>query len=785
MSDGNSLNKNNLDNSNLNKMDGNKDTIIKIKSSDFQNKSFTKKLSKEVFILSREDYEFFMKFIYNDNNDHDSFNSKTQMGFNQQIKIISSIEEVENLIKNNIEFILLNKEYFKDINVIKGEGVIFFECINKKYLIFPKEKNKNNVLEISNGNINNLAHVHLLDINFTNKDNNSSNNINTDNQNKELETKEILKRLILLYAFEKHFIQLLNSPIKDEYDINEYYLINKSWINYYKTSTYQQKIVKILDEMKLEYSYKGFCINIDEILDIILNNNNKNNILSYLNNIESSHKNLMMNILSREEEFNPLINGNKIDFNETIQFPIEFILLPENLFDLFFEGITANKNSKENYKYNALIGDKATFIQSKQSNNIYYTYLLPEKNDCLVLSSIFRYLEKNIFYIEVKEYIKGKGWYNYFNQRKLINYPTSEFHEIKDGDKYIGEYKIYQPIDEKLRKEQKIQNLSNPLNKCKEIYKYYKKFISKLFKLKDNKNPIYNSIIDIDKFDYISTFIVSQKDFEKYEKKLLFKELEKLSEIKEKEKYNTYEKQLASNFNFKLVSDDVKNHFFIQDHIKCKFQLNLFCFVCKDLLLKINNDKDYSNWLEKQENFLFFVNNNEYFVYSPQNMKLYNVIFQDNNNIFFKLKKYEKQYEKKYEIKLKNNNNNKILEDIYQSEKQIEYYRNTSLSMKDSLKTYQLYLINREWMKNYKKINNYDEFVNNRKSKWNLQLSLFIRKDIPYNLEDAKNLIPKYDNSANCKIPLDFEIVEKDIFESIIKDINKKNIIIILKNNII
>ena len=780
-SDGMVLNNNNVNNSSINKLDENKDKIIKFKSSDFQNMSLAKKLSKEVFIVTKKDYEFFIQFrpvFNNDNDDIGPFNSKTQMGFNQEIKIISSLEEVENLIKNNTEILLLNKEYFKEMNNIQGannvEGVIFFECINKKYLIFPKEKDKNNVLEISNGNINNLTQVHLLEINFTNKHNNLSKINSADNQNKEPETKEILKRLILLYAFEKHFIQKLNSPIKDEYDINEYYLINKNWINYYKTYIYQEKIVTILDEMKLAYSYKGFCINIDEIVNTIISNNNKNNILFYLNNIENSHKNMMANILSREEKFIPLINGNKIDFNDIIQFPIEFILVPENLFDLFFEGITSNKNSKVNYKYNALIGDEATFIQSKQSNNIYFTYILPEKNDCLVLSSIFRYLEKNIFYNEVKEYIKGKGWYNYFSQRKLMNYPTSEFNEIKEGDKYIGEYKIYQPIDKKLIKEVKIQNLSNPINKCKEIYKYYKKFISKLFTLKDNKIPIHSTIIDIDKFDYISTFIVFQKDFEKYEKKLLFKEMEILSKIKEKEKCNTYEKKLASNFNFNEVSDDAKHYFFIQTHIKCKFQLNLFCFVCKDLLLKINNDEDYSNWLEKQENFLFFINNNEYFVYSPENKKLYNVIFQDNNKIVFKLKKYEKKDEKKYEINLKNINNTKILEDLYQSEKQIEYYRNTDLSMKDSLKTYHLYLIKREWMKNFKKIYNYDEFINKRKSKLNLSLVLIKRKDISYNLEDAKNLILNYDNSANCNVPLDFEIVEKDIFESIIKEINKK-----------
>ena len=776
MSDGMALNNNNVNNSSINKMDRNKDKIIKFKSSDFQNKSFSKKLSREVFIVTKEDYEYFIKLrkVYsNEDDDIDSFNSKTQLLFNQQITIISSLEEVENLIENKTEFFLLNKEYFKEMNYIQGannvEGVIFFECINKKYLIFPKEKDKNNVLEISNGNICNLTQEHLLDINFINKDNNSSKNINIDEQNNELESKKIiLKSSILLYAFEKYFIKLINEPIKDEYDINEYYLINKNWINYYKTYTYHQNLIKILDDKKLTFSYKGYCINLDEILEKIISNNNNNNILFYLKNIETSDK-YIFNYLSKEENFIPLINGNIIDNNETKGFLEDFILVPENLFDLFFDRITAPKLSKEDYKYNALIGDKAVFIQSKQSDNIFYTYTLPDKNDCLVMSSILRYLKKNTFYNEVKEYIKGNGWYNYIFTRKLKYNPSSGFNEIKDGNNIIGNYKIYQLIDEKLIKEIKSLNLSNPFNKCKEIYKYYKEFISKLFNLKDNKIPISSSIIDITKIDYIPTFIVSQSDFEKYEKQLLFKELVILSKIKDnKSKYETYEKTLASKFNFESVSEDVRDHFYIQGHKKCNNKLNrIFCFFSKDLLLKINNEKKYYEFLEKQETFLFFINNNDYFVYSSEYKKLYNVIFQDDNKIAFKLKEFE--------FNLELNNIPQILKDLYQSEKRIEYYRDKNLSMKESLKVFNLYLINKEWMENYKNFYNYDSFIAKCKNGHRISLSIFKKEDLPYKLKYSQNLIPNNDNSMNCNAPKSFEIVEKDIFESIIKDINTRN----------
>jgi len=168
---------------------------------------------------------------------------------------------------------------------------------------------------------------------------------------------------------------------------------------------------------------------------------------------------------------------------------------------------------------------------------------------------------------------------------------------------------------------------------------------------------------------------------------------------------------------------------------------------------------------------LFFINNNKYFVYSSHSHKLYNVIFQDNNKIEFKLKKYEFNLEFENNIK----NDLGILENLYKSEQKIEYYRNSNLSANESLKTYKLYLINREWMKKIKEIYNYDLFLRYRKQNWNVSLSLYKKKDIPDYLKNPQNLIPNYDNSNNCKVPLNFEIVEKDIIESIIKDINIKN----------
>ena len=271
--------------------------FIKGRFSDLKNKSVSEILGKELFIIKKEDFN--LNKILNDPmsmSQNNILNRQTIIMMEKSLKIISSKDEVGKLIKDNVEFVLVNKEFF-DKKQIKqaeynGKEVIFFESDNKQYLIFPKDNI--NILEIGNSKT-----PENLPDNKTNKVSEGNMNIG-----KFIETKEIiLKKLILLYAFEKHFIQLINSPIKDEYDINEYYLINKNWINCYKTSFLYHQFIPLIDSMQLSFSYKGYCINIDEIFSQILMNNNNNNVfLNYFNNIETFYNNNSLNFC-KEDNF--------------------------------------------------------------------------------------------------------------------------------------------------------------------------------------------------------------------------------------------------------------------------------------------------------------------------------------------------------------------------------------------------------------------------------------------------------------------------------------------------
>ena len=107
-----------------------------------------------------------------------------------------------------------------------------------------------------------------------------------------------MKKLILLYALEKDFPQLISKKIEDEYDIRKYYLINRSIIEKFKNNHSFSLICKKLEGYNL--SYKGFKKN----LHILMENEDLKNI------VKSIPKNNINNpIFKKEEKFFPYFNG--------------------------------------------------------------------------------------------------------------------------------------------------------------------------------------------------------------------------------------------------------------------------------------------------------------------------------------------------------------------------------------------------------------------------------------------------------------------------------------------
>ena len=188
-----------------------KDNSFVLEFFDFQNITTSQRSGKKVFIIEKKDFPIFVKPTYVKSN----FNI---LNLNKSY-IYSSLNEVQNQKNKKKEFLFVNEEYLKINNYrpneYKGKEVILYESENKKFLIFPSETENINILEIYK-NYSNLTQENVE--NQNNENNISLNNIISDqfpnNNKKEINVKSkemILKSLILLYAFEEHFLQLMNN----------------------------------------------------------------------------------------------------------------------------------------------------------------------------------------------------------------------------------------------------------------------------------------------------------------------------------------------------------------------------------------------------------------------------------------------------------------------------------------------------------------------------------------------------------------------------------------------
>ena len=181
-------------------------TYLKGNTKDFSFK-FTKYSLETIYIISKNHFDEGIKLIQ----DKDQKNIKNNLvNFNNRIKFYFELKEFENIYKKE-EYSIVTESFLQELEIneeeYKDKYIYFFEIDSKKYLLFKN----NDLLEISE-----------TQDNIEKKDNDLTIEENS------LEQK---KKLILLFAIEKEIFKLIKSPIQDEYDINEYYLISKTFID--------------------------------------------------------------------------------------------------------------------------------------------------------------------------------------------------------------------------------------------------------------------------------------------------------------------------------------------------------------------------------------------------------------------------------------------------------------------------------------------------------------------------------------------------------------------------
>ena len=656
-------------------------------------------------------------------------------------------------IINNIEkdYVLVNEKFLNDLECeddLLGHFVVYLES-GGKHFIYTED---NKILEI-------------IDKNFVeNKDNNickseeeqseeeeekDKKNIkskkkgkkNKDDDNSE-ENK--LKSLILLYAYEKHIQKLLDSPIVDEYEFKDYYLIDMDFIIKYQNDNDYKKLCDILETKNYNYSYNGFIYNLNEIMKI-----------NELSDLEIKQK------IYKEYDF--IAVADKIGWfrkndKECLN---KFIFLPENLFDLLFKSIEKKDYSKEDYKYKILIGDKTLFIQGEENKNEFSAYRYEKRG--FELFYYFKFDCESSFYEKVDKYIKGKGLLNYVIEKNL-DIKKSKVKILKDEEDHnIGEYKNIKEINNS-----EINELKNikKLNKLKKICYSNNYFINYLLSLQENDIDIsdINNIcqaINRKELSCIKTGIILDIDLINLKKKFFFNEINELYLYEGTEEYENKKKSLINKLS-EINQKDFKNvNIYDPESLKNdESKKNDYNLINND----INNLISDSKKDENLEDCYYFKNKGEYFIIFAERKILYKINYNKQGDNF------------KLEEDIINNNNStdknsekkkkicgNILDNIKELEENTKKIREKIKSkFENILSKDEYYLVSSKWIEEFKK--------HFKEEKKNFKLSKFLSNKDNLKPKDIQN-----EMNYNHKIPGEFDIIKKKLFESILKNINSLN----------
>ena len=673
-----------------------------------------------------------------------------------------------NTIMTLKEFYIVNKEFLKYLGsekkLYEQQNIYFHKKDNKIFLLFPNESKENNVLEI---------------VDLNNKDNNGCSDKILENSKKNdiiLKKEKIFKKCLLLTAFENDLFKLIEKPINDAYnDIKEYYLINQNWLNIYKNiyaSTFIE-IKKLMDSFNLsndKYHYNYFYYYLEELLS-------QNNIKQFIKNINIQNN----SAITDEDNMNP--TENQIDKNNNLlKQPIEFVLVPEKLFDLFYEEITIKtKLTKKDFQRWALLGENVLFIQDKLDNKVFYTYLnnssnhyYTKTNKNLQFYCVFKYAKKNSFFEDINKYIKGKGLLNYLLEKNIKLNDKVNWQNLLNKQNIEGQCLI----KEKCPKE--FMDIINLKNESKFIYQLfidYKKLIGQIESIPDyNKNI--NNINDLKYItNPISIFLINKQEFDFLKNNLLFNDIENI--IKENQINNDkIDEFLFNKLKENPTRHNIKNIFSkiklidgnqIESILKFQKDKYLFSFINIDLIkpfIDIQNNPSLVNTFNNSHFFLF-KNKNEYYIANNNYQKLYKIIVVGNNE--FKLE----------EFNFYGNNLSmvKILKDLVKIEKIVLEDMKSFLKNISSNRYNYFYLINNNWMNFFKKYFNYDTIFDNYKhSAETLNDNIKITQDFPENLKQQNSLIISTTaiQGTNLAFPSNFSIIEKEIFDNILKELTVK-----------
>ena len=424
-----------------------------------------------------------------------------------------------NLLKNKLEFSILN-DNGKDSN--------------KKYVFYYFDK-KILIIIFQDYEILELNYEHTLE-----EENSNIIKIGYKEQNR-----TILKKLILLYALEKDFPQLISKKIEDEYDIRKYYLINRSIIEKFKNNHSFSLISKILEGYN--FSYKGFKKN----LHILMENEDLKNI------VKSIPKNNINNpIFKKEEKFFPYFNK----IMDMINYPLNFILITEDLFNLFYNDFECHPpRPKEEFLYNALIGNNVLFIKNPNIKLNFHTYKINiqgQENISLDYICTFSFKEEMLFYEEINKYIKDKSLESYFHLKNIDINNVNQFIDLKENEQIIGKYIFWKPSNQETPETLEKREI---LEKNIDLLKKYNNFIASIIKLEESNIKLNKDLEKNKKIKYVKSLIIHHSHWLLIEESLFFKEIGILQTLKNEVENKEEERKIIIDIKKIIIINYINN----------------------------------------------------------------------------------------------------------------------------------------------------------------------------------------------------------------------------------
>ena len=509
---------------------------------------------------------------------------------------------LENILKKkgiNIEYKLL---FFQN-----ESGFLYFNIKNKQLTNINNPPNifimNNNDINQSNNLINNNENAFDKDNNIINNITNNSNNIqnfNSNFQNNENNLK-IIRALILLYGNEKITNELYS---KGSYDLKNFYLVDKSWINKFKKNYFYNEIYNIL-QMKGIKTYQDA-----------------------LNNLQ---------ILETSNEISAIINKMNIQANTQIEYglspqtksfgvfnyPINFEIINDNLLNL----IVQNQYNPINSYYEISFGKSSLYLRSKYNlKNIYYYNYANNSFNIEGIIELLGDLWKEIY----DRHLSKKPFNQYLNEKQIKISVKNQKQKLFSSAKKLLGYIILTPLIVSQNMGQNMQIINNAnndkqniiingdLDKNNDFNKIYQNFLKSFITLKDDNFDLSDvkniqNYINLNLLINIPVFIIETKKL-----KYCFDIIKQFQNI-------------MNDFSSYLSEIDIINYDLIKDYEQ-------YSFINEEIIkyFKVQN----INVIKKA---LLFINNKILFVFYPNQNYLLKVENYDYNKNTFNLKKFAQQ----------------------------------------------------------------------------------------------------------------------------------------------